>query len=104
VVVRASPHQSVPSLKRQIFDAFHADFLTGEAPQEVDPQVGLSWSDDSGATWANDVFRSLGRVGERFQRVSWERLGESRDRVWRIRFSDNAPFAIVNAFVDARTE
>lgn len=104
VVMRRSPHQSVPSLKRQTFDAFHLDCETGGAGQGIAPVVELSWSDDSGATWSNPLPASTGLVGERFQRLTWKRLGQSRDRVWQLKHSDNAPFAIVNVFVETRTE
>jgi hypothetical protein len=98
---RISPHEAVPGRMRQFFTPFYLDATTGEAPQGVDPQVELSWSKDSGATWSNAAIRSLGRVGERFARLLWTRLGASRDRVWRVRFSGNAPFSIVDAGADA---
>lgn len=98
---RTSPHSVTPSLKYQFFDHFFLDCVTGEAPQGVDPKVTLSWSDDSGASWSNGVIRSTGKVGERLPRVPFRGLGRSRDRVWRIRFSDNAPFGIINADIGA---
>ena len=98
---RISPHEAVPGRVRQFFNAFFLDAITGEAPQGVDPEVELSWSDDSGATWSNPVLRSLGAVGERFARLIWRRLGSSRDRVWKVRFSGNAPFAINDADADS---
>ena len=99
---RTSPHSSVPSLKYQFFDHFFLDCTTGEAPQAVDPVVTLSWSGDSGATWRGNRQKSTGKVGERFARIPWKAgLGRSRDRVWKVRFSDNAPFAILNADIGA---
>jgi hypothetical protein len=41
-------------------------------------------------------------VGERFARLTWRRLGRSRDRIWKVRFTDNARFDIVNVQVDTR--
>jgi hypothetical protein len=101
-VRRVSPHSATPSLKWIRFDAFHADLLTGEAPQGVDPQVSLEYSEDSGATWSDPDFRSLGRVGERFARITWRRLGQGRDRVWRMTTDSNVPFAIVNVSIEAK--
>jgi len=98
---RISPHDAIPGRVRQFFTAFFLDCTTGEAPQGVDPMVELSWSNDSGATWSNPVLRSIGKVGERFARVLWTRLGMARDRVWKLRFSGNAPFAIVEAAADS---
>jgi hypothetical protein len=99
---RVSPHSSAPSLTWTIFDAFHLDCTTGDAPQGVDPHVELFYSDDSGATWSNAIQRSTGKVGERFQRITWRSLGKSRDRVWKLRFTDNARFDIVNVQIATR--
>ncbi len=44
----------------------------------------------------------MGKVGEYLARLVWGPLGKARDRLWRLRFSANAPFTIINA--DAQTE
>lgn len=98
---RVSPHSSAPALQFQFFDGFYLDCTTGEAPQGVDPQAVLSWSDDSGANWGNGIAKSIGKVGERFARLCWRRTGRSRDRVWKLRFSDNAPFSIIDVQIPA---
>lgn len=104
---RVSPHSSVPGLKRQFFDAFHLDCTTGAAPQGTSPEVSLSWSGDSGASWSNAKTRSTGRVGERINRVSWfaNVLGggkaKDRDRIWKLRFTHNAAFDIVNVQIES---
>ena len=99
VCERTSPHSATPTLERVPFSAFILDATTGEAPQAVTPQVELSWSNDGGATYGDPVLRSLGAVGERFPRVTWRRLGMARNRVWRLRFSGNAPFDVIGAEV-----
>ncbi len=99
---RISPHNAVPGLTWQFFDAFHLDCTTGDAPQGGDPFVELFWSDDSGASWSNGMAESTGKVGERIQRVTWRRLGRSRDRVWKLRFTADARFDVVNVQVEAR--
>src|SRR6185369_5272348 len=98
---RVSPHSAVPGLTQTFFSAFHLDCTTGDTPQATDPHVELFFSDDSGATWSNAIARSTGKVGERFQRVTWRRLGRSRDLVWKLRFTDNARFDIVNVQVES---
>ncbi len=101
VRMRISPHEAIPGRVRQFFSAFFLDCTTGEAPQGVDPHVELSYSNDSGATWSSPVLRSIGQVGRRVARVLWTRLGMSRDRVWKLVFSGNAPFAIYDAGADS---
>jgi len=99
---RISPHTSAPGRVYLFFKSFVLDCLTGEAPQGVEPEVELSWSKDSGATWGNPALKSIGAIGERIARVFWPRLGiRSRDICWKVRFSGNAPFAIVDAGADA---
>lgn len=93
---RISPHNAAPGRVWQFFSGFFLDCTTGGAPQDVQPQVELSWSNDSGATWTNWTLGSLGAVGQRVARVLWTRMGRSRDRVWRVRFSGNAPFSIID--------
>ncbi len=93
---RTSTHDTAPNLERRQFGAFFADVRTGGAALGVDPQIGLSWSDDAGETWGNTLFRSLGKTGERFSRLTWRRLGQSRHRVWRLKCSDAAPFSIID--------
>lgn len=94
---RTSPHSATPLLDRVQFSQFVLDATTGEAPQGAAPLVELSWSNDGGATWGAPVTRPLGSVGQRGRVVPWRRLGMSRNRVWRVRFTDNAPFSIISA-------
>jgi hypothetical protein len=97
---RSSPHDTEPFLDRKFFGELVLNCKTGDAALGVEPLIGLSWSNDGGSTWGNELFRSAGKTGERLARLVWRRLGQSRQRVWRIRCSSNAPFAIIEA--DAR--
>lgn len=98
---RVTPHSAVPGRLLQFFGAFYLDCTTGEAPQTVDTSVELSWSKDSGATWSNSITRSIGKTGQRFSRLLWTLLGSARDRVWKVKFSGNAPFSIVDGGADS---
>lgn len=97
---RTSPHYAVGMRFKQFFQSFWLDAIGGDAAQGTDPQVELSWSDDAGKSFAATLTRSLGKVGEVFARVMFYRLGTSRDRVWRVRCSANAPFSLVDAGAD----
>ena len=66
-----------------------------------DPQAMLQWSDDGGVTWSNERWASAGPRGKRIQRIHWHRLGYSRDRVFRVFFSDPVKWVIVDARMDA---
>lgn len=43
---------------------------TGHDPDQTDPEVEISWSDDGGLTWSNPVLRKLGRQSEPRQLIS----------------------------------
>ena len=94
---RISPNQATPARDRQFFGEFVMDCTTGGAAQGTEPVVELSWSDDGGYRWGNPVQRSVGAVGEFLPRVIWHRLGNARDRVWRVDFTDASPFSIISA-------
>lgn len=94
---RASPHDVAPAMDYKTFGEFVLRCRTGDAALTITPKVELAWSNDGGATWGNSQLQSLGLTGERFARLVWRRLGRSQDRVWRVRFGDEAPFSIVGA-------
>lgn len=95
VCERTSPNDAIPLRQLKTHTQFVLDCVTGESATST-PNVELSWSNDGGATFGDPVIRSAGAIGNRYQRLVWRRLGRSRDRVWRIRFSDDAAFAIIS--------
>lgn len=66
--------------------------VTGE-----DPQIMLNWSDDGGQTFDNEIQSSAGKVGERTLRQTFNRLGKSRGRVWRITITDPVKRVLIGA-------
>lgn len=67
------------------------DFETGvglTAGQGSDPTVMLSYSNDSGRTWSSERRASIGKIGEYRKRAQWWRLGQFRDRRFKITLSD----------------
>lgn len=69
--------------------------------QGSDPRVWLDYSDDGGRSWsARQTFRSMGKIGEYLTRLRWQRLGQSRQRIYRITVSD----PVKRSFIGARLE
>ena len=64
------------------------------------PQVALDWSDDGGHTWGHEHWADIGAIGKYGARAKWNRLGRSRNRVFRAHISD--PVKVV--MIDAHTE
>ncbi len=66
-----------------------------------DPQVMLRWSDDGGRTWSNEHWRRLGKIGEYRTRTIWNRLGQSRDRVYEYAITDPVRRTLIFATMEA---
>jgi hypothetical protein len=91
---------------RMRFKSFEVDIdagvgLTG-AGVGIDPQIVMEFSDDKGKTWSNERPRPMGKLGCYLERAIWYRLGQGRDRRFRIRISDPVKRAILGtAYVEA---
>lgn len=62
------------------------DVATTIDPNEI-PEISLSWSDDRGKSYGFPVMQSLGKVGQTLTTVSWNRLGQARDRIFKLQCS-----------------
>lgn len=106
--VRACPHIADQAYRWQFFNSLQIDMETGvglhglpDAPG-VNPQAMLQWSDDGGSTWSNELWASLGKLGERGTRVKWRRLGRSRDRVFKVTITDPVKVIMIGASADVK--
>lgn len=66
------------------------------------PVVMLEASDDGGQTWFSFPNRSLGAQGKTFQRVVWNGLGSSYQRVYKASVSDPVPVRVMSTELTAR--
>jgi len=62
-----------------------------------DPVLLVDWSDDHGRTWSNHRELPMGKIGEYDVRLKTERLGSSRNRVYRVTISDPVKRVILGA-------
>lgn len=88
--IRVSPHYH-QERKRITHAQFELDMETGKGlstGQGSDPKIMLQYSDDGGRTWSGELWRSVGKMGEYKTRVKWNKLGSSRDRVYRIEYTE----------------
>jgi hypothetical protein len=65
-----------------------------------DPKIMMSFSDDGGHSWSNELFAAIGKLGKYKTRVIWRRLGRSRDRVFKLKITDPIPVTILSAEID----
>jgi hypothetical protein len=97
-------YQPVWGSGQRIFhDRFEIVVQTGVGnSNETDPVVSLEASDDGGETWTSLPDRAMGAQGKTFQRVVWNNLGSSYQRVYRASVSDPVPVRVMSAELTAR--
>lgn len=91
--------------KNIFFNGLEIDFEAGvgiTSGQGSDPQAILQWSDDGGHTWSNEHWRGIGKKGKYTARARWNRLGRSRERIFKLTISDPVKRVIIGANLDAQ--
>lgn len=87
--------------KNVFMPQFELDIETGvglRTGQGSDPQVMLSYSDDSGYSWSDgELWQSLGATGNGLATVQWNKLGSFFERTMRIRISDPVKRVVLGA-------
>jgi hypothetical protein len=72
--------------------------------QGLTPQAILTWSDDGGETYSNELWSGIGApmgdIGEYKMRTRWSRLGKSRNRVWRVAVTDPVKRTLISAHAE----
>lgn len=98
--MRISPHIT-SGLGRVFYSQFQLDVEGGVGldgtGQGTNPQAMLQWSDDGGHTWSNEKWVSLGAIGQKKARAIWKRLGQSRDRVFKVVITDPVKVTMIGA-------
>jgi hypothetical protein len=69
--------------------------------QGNDPQAMLRYSDDGGSTWGNELWESIGKIGQYGWCANWVCLGMSRERVYKLTISDPVKVVIIGASLTA---
>ena len=85
-----------PQGSQLIFDAVELILQTGQQ-ENTKPVIRLDWSDDRGKSWSKDRVLDFGAIGEFNKRTIFNRLGQSRNRVFRLRISDSNRLIILGA-------
>jgi hypothetical protein len=105
--IRQSPHVS-ESLNRLFYKLMEVDFQAGvglvdngtNPSSAVNPRIVLEMSDDGGFTWSNPIYATVGRIGQYRVRARWQRLGSSRDRVFRVTITEPVKCQMLSAYLD----
>ena len=99
--IRQAPHIS-QSLNRIFYSLLEIDFQPGTGlgngtVNAMNPQLALEISNDGGVTFGGVIYASMGKIGQYLTRARFQRLGSSRDRVFRISCSDPVRFNLLSA-------
>lgn len=70
--------------------------------QGSNPQMMMQYSKDSGRTWSNEIWVSMGKIGEYLRRAYWTRLGAAY--FWTFKWRVTDPVKVVLTFTDADSE
>jgi hypothetical protein len=81
--------------------AFEMTMETGPGNDAVpDPQVALSFSDDGGHRWTNEILRPMGKIGQYRARCVWRKLGQFRVRQVKLRITDSVRKMVISYWAD----
>lgn len=99
--IKTFAHITGEKYERISYKNFDADISPGNIEdQEDDPKIYLSWSDNKGVSYGNPVEQSMGKTGQFYTTVSWNRLGMGRDRIFKLQWSANLKTALNGGFVE----
>lgn len=96
---------AIHSEQRLPHNHFEVDIQAGVglvSGQGSDPIMLLSWSDDGGHTWSNELDMKMGKIGEYKQRCEQRRLGSSLDRRYKISCSEPVKRVVTGAYLNGR--
>lgn len=65
-----------------------------------DPKVMIQTSNDSGISWSNFKYESIGKIGETTKRAKFNRLGISRNRVYKITITEPVKVILIGFVID----
>jgi len=89
------------SRERMTMASFEVLCETGVGNDSVaDPQAMLTYSDDGGYSWSNEMWRSLGAVGTYRTRAVWRKLGQFRTRQMKLRITDAVRRLVISYFAE----
>lgn len=86
---------------RLVMDKLYADVETAPSDNLLsNPQIMLNWSDDGGNNWSSEHWRSFGLTGRYKTRVIWRALGQTRQRIYKMRITDAVKVAISGVYCE----
>lgn len=102
--VKTFSHMVGPEFERISYISFDADMQVGTQDPviNIEPEVFLSWSDNRGISYNFPVGQTMGKGGEFSTTISWNRLGYSRDRIFKLQWSVPIKTALNGGFAQVK--
>lgn len=101
---RVFPHLNA-DMRRIFYSFLQLDLEPGTGidglGQGINPQAMLQFSDNGGNSWSNEKWASIGAIGQKRTRVIWRRLGQARDKVFRVTITDPVKVVLIGAEIEA---
>lgn len=86
---------------RKTMYAFEVTMETGVGnASATDPQAMLRYSDNGGHSWSNEMWRTMGAIGEYRTRMVWRKLGQFRQRQMHLRITDAVRKLVISWWAD----
>ena len=96
-----SENVSDPNLLQLSIGKLRVDMQVGMGDPGLErPQIGLSVSRDNGRTYGAEMLVDVGPIGNYRRVVEWNRLGTSRDFVFKLRMNDPFSFTLISATIN----
>jgi len=103
ICMRTCPHLSAAG-KRIKYKSLELDMESGTGidgtGQGIDPQAMMAFSDDGGYTYGNEHWADIGAIGQKANRIIWRRLGQARDRIFKVQISDPVRRVLLGANIE----
>jgi hypothetical protein len=68
----------------------------------TDPQLILAYSKDGGHTFSPERTVPIGKIGDRYKRMIWRKLGLCRDMVFKVTCEDPVDIHLIGAEIDVK--
>jgi len=72
--------------------------------QGSDPQAMLRYSDDGGKTWSDELWTTIGPLGDYQRAAIWRQLGQSRERIFEVKVTDPVDVTIIDAYAEVEVD
>lgn len=84
------------------FEAYCETGVGLNSGQGANPQMMMQYSDDGGRQWSNEMWVSMGLIGEYRTRAIWRSLGQFRSRQIKLTITDPVRRLVMGYFADVR--